>query len=140
MKWFKRRPISPRFATPAEAVQFIASICDGAVARDGFGFQKEHVEVGHAMARIDPSLWEPWQHDWAMFFVRCYRRQLSAAGFDVTQMLQRGRARRCRRSDLPGEATWQPDPFGFAELRWWNGSRWSGSVSFTTRFRHDSGT
>ncbi len=98
MGWFKRRPIWPQYAIPAEAVQFIASICDGAVARDGLGFQKEHVEIGHRMANADPPWWEPWQHDWAIYFVRYYRRQLSQAGFDIDQILGRRRPRRCRRS------------------------------------------
>ncbi len=108
-------------------MQFIASICDGAVARDGLGFQKEHVAIGHALASADPAPWERWQQEWAMYFVRYYRRQLTEAGFDVDQILS-GRPRRSTRSDAGAVERWVVDPYGLAEQRLWNGARWTATV------------
>ncbi len=80
-----RRPISPTYATPKEAIAYLASVCDGAVRRDGHGFAAEHVSLGHDLSRR--GRWRRCHRRKAARLIRYYRLQLERAGFDVHAVL-----------------------------------------------------
>src|SRR5688500_5658322 len=54
----RRRFLSPTCATVPEAIRFLASCCDGARTRDGYGFNRDHVEIGHALAQLPDQHWD----------------------------------------------------------------------------------
>lgn len=39
----------PTTATVRDAIEYLASACDGAVGRDGHGFGTDHIAVRHAL-------------------------------------------------------------------------------------------
>ena len=122
-----RRPISPTYATPQEAIAYLASVCDGAVRRDGHGFAAEHVALGH-----DLSLRRRWRRRHrrkAARLIRYYRRQLERAGFDVHAVLTGKPARASRRSTIETIPQWAPDPARLHEQRFWNGRRWTSDTA-----------
>ena len=47
-----KRAIWPGYATPQEAIRYLASACDGAVRRDGHGFGQDHADLGHWLAAV----------------------------------------------------------------------------------------
>jgi hypothetical protein len=114
---------APR-ATAYDAIAYLASACDGARRRDGHGFNSEHVEIGHRLARA--TRWSRRDRRTATQLIRFYRRQLSTAGYDVDALLGRGapkqKSRRHRRSS---PAQWAPDPTGVHRWRYWNSRRWT---------------
>ncbi len=122
----RRRPIHPSHATPAEAIHFLASVCDGALRRDGIGFGTDHVAIGHHLAAKYADGWAPHDHAQARHLLRIYRRQLLAAGFDIQNLIRGRRPRRCSPRTTEGlVAGWAADPFGFDNWRYWNGARWT---------------
>ena len=119
-----RRPISPSYATPQEAIAYIASVCDGAVKRDGHGFATSHVDRGHKLARA--RWWGPLARRRAHRLVRVYQSQLVRAGYDVRGLLNGARpARISRRAAQQVPAAWSRDPTGVRRFRYWNGMRWT---------------
>ncbi len=111
-------------ASVPDAIRFLASVCDGALSLDGHGFSRLDAPLGHAIARLSVEHWDELTWWWACWLVRAYRRQLSFAGFDIDEVL----TRRQRRHRVSSDAGWMPDPYGFATLRWWNGTRWTEHV------------
>ena len=121
-----RRPIWPGHATIPEAIRFLASCCDGAVRLDGYGFSRDHVVIGHWLADTDPAHWPPAAWRDARALIRCYRRQLASAGFDVARVLAGRRAPRvAARIAAKLDPRWAPDPTAVHGLRWHNGCRWT---------------
>lgn len=125
--------LGPRPRTTAhDAVAYLASACDGAHRRDGHGFNIDHVERGHRLARA--SRWSRRDRRAAHRLIRYYRRQLTAAGFDVDALLAgrrpSGRSRRRRRMNPP---QWAADPTGLHAWRYWNGERWTDEVAAVRR-------
>ncbi len=80
-----RRPISPSYATPHEAIAYLASVYDGAIRRDGHGFATEHVHAGHGLAQR--GRWGRRHRRTALELIRYYRGQLERAGFDVQAVI-----------------------------------------------------
>ncbi len=125
-----RRPTSPRHATAAEAVRYLASVCDGATRRDGHGFSSDHVAYGHWLAALPADRWTPAEHAGARQLVRIYRNQLARVVFAPADILTGRRPRRIsRRVASRLQAGWAPDPCGLHEWRWWNGLRWTEHVA-----------
>lgn len=125
----KSRPTWPGHATVQEAVQYLASVCDGAIKRDGHGFRSDHVAYGHWLARLPASQWGPEEVGHGRTIVRTYRQQLQSAGFNPEQIISGKRPRRIRRKRAAMiRSGWAPDPTGLAGQRWWNGARWTASV------------
>ncbi|MDW3220946.1 MAG: DUF2510 domain-containing protein [Acidimicrobiales bacterium] len=123
------RPISPRHATAVVAVRYLASVCDGAVRRDGHGFSSDHVAYGHWLAGLPLDRWTPAAHAAARQLVRVYRNQLTRAGFAPADIVAGRRPRRIsRRAASRLRAGWASDPSGLYEWRWWNGLRWTEHV------------
>lgn len=120
-----RKPHDPRNASIPEALAYLASVCDGATTRDGIGFGYEEQD-GHQLLAYGAQNWSAQHRKRAAWIVRYYRRQLSAAGFDVDQILK-GRTNRMarRRARKLAVADWYPDPTGFSMFRWHNGRRWT---------------
>lgn len=122
----RNRPIWPGHATVHEAVQYLASVCDGAIKHDGHGFRSDHVAYGHWLAQLPLVEWGPQECQHGLSIVRTYSAQLRRAGFDPEQILRGGRPPRIgskRSAQLqPG---WATDPAGIADSRWWNGVRWT---------------
>ena len=115
-------------ATLPDAIRFLASCCDGAVRRDNIGFKREHVAVGHWLARLPVQQWDRRAVRLARDLVRIYRCQLQRAGYDVDSLLparQRQSPRRAQRTSAPTRPGWAPDPSGLFTWRWWNGARWT---------------
>ncbi len=111
MALFKRRPLWPQHATAHEALQFVASVCDGTKSHDSMGFCRDHLVWGNFFASTPPEQWLPVHHQSALFMVRYYRRQLTNAGFDVNQILGGHRPRRCTRREAKSIApAWRDDP------------------------------
>lgn len=106
---FRRR--NKAQATVREAMEYLASACDGAVRRDGHGFNREHVALGHGLAR-KPS-WSHRDRRQAAVLMSRYAGQLQRAG-----LLNSGR----RHQTAPA---WAADPTGVHRLRYWNGTRWT---------------
>ena len=122
----RKKPIHPAHASPGEAVHYLASVCDGAVLRDGYGFSSDDVAIGHHLAQRDEATWEPFEHQHAHRLIRTYQRQLAAAGFQPAAILRQLRPTRLRRRQARKlKPHWAPDPTGFAPLRYWNGARWT---------------
>lgn len=120
---------APR-ATAHDAIAYLASACDGARRRDHHGFNAEHVELGHRLARA--SRWSRRDHRSARKLISFYRRQLAGAGYDVNALLGRqGRDARRRRRGCAGTARWAPDPTGVHRWRYWDGLRWTHHVAET---------
>ena len=93
--WLRsRRPVSPRYATAADAVRYLASVCDGAVRRDGHGFSSDHASFGHWLADLPVERWTTTEHAAALQLVGIYRKQLTRAGFDPADILSGHRPRR----------------------------------------------
>lgn len=113
---FRRR--NPAQATVREAIEYLASACDGAIRRDGHGFNREHVAIGHALAR-KPS-WTRRETTAAKQLTVCYQRQLGKAG-----LIASGPA--LARRGLPAPQ-WAQDPTRVHRLRFWNGTRWTAST------------
>ncbi len=125
----QNRTIWPGHATVLEAVQYLASVCDGAIKRDGHGFCSEHVAYGHWLARLPEAEWGAEEHRHGLTIVGLYRNQLRRAGFDPDQILARRRPSPIKRRQIERlQAGWAPDPTGHAAERWWNGARWTGIV------------
>lgn len=126
MRGGRRWELSPQNASMHDAVRFLASTCDGAVRRDGFGFAAEHVGWGHWLASLPAQAWGPAECAAAQHLIVVYRQQLHRAGFDVEVVLGRRPPRRIRRRDLERlSPRWEPDPAALREWRWWNGCRWT---------------
>lgn len=126
----RKQQVAVTPATVPDAIRFLASVCDGARRRDGWGFGADHVALGHSLARIPTQCWSPAMWQWAWLLVRCYRQQLQRAGFDLDEL--RGatrRSRRPKRLKARQVPCWATDPFGFAMWRWWNGCRWTEHVA-----------
>ena len=64
-----------------EATQFLAGVCDGAVDRDGQGFNAVDVAFGHSLAMQDR--WSIRQAEYARRLLKKYTNQLTQAGFDL---------------------------------------------------------
>jgi len=122
-----RRPISPAYATTREAVTYLASVCDGAIKRDGHGFSAEHVEIGHKLA--DSRWWGPLARGRAHRLTRVYGAQLQRAGYDTDCLLDGARppriSRRLARQISP---CWSIDPTSIHRFRYWNGLRWTSAT------------
>lgn len=119
-----RRPISPTHATPHEAIAYLASVCDGAVRRDGHGFSSDHVLIGHQLARH--QRWGRRQRRTAVQLIRIYCHQLDQAGFDTATLLSsRTPPRLSRRRSTYLTPGWFTDPTGIHQYRYWNGARWT---------------
>lgn len=114
---------APR-ATAYDAIAYLASACDGARRRDHHGFNTEHVEIGHRLATA--SRWSRRDHRAARRLIRFYRRQLTAAGYNV-QELEGRQGRKPRRRT--GHAQWATDPTGVHRWRYWNGTRWTADIA-----------
>lgn len=126
----RNRTTWPGHATVKEAVQFLASVCDGAIKRDGHGFCSEHVAYGHWLAQLPADEWGPEEHRHGRSIVRVYREQLRRAGFDPEQILGQRRPPLVKRRQVDRLQTgWAPDPTGHAAMRWWNGARWTGMTA-----------
>ncbi len=122
----RRRPIWPGYATARDAVQYLASACDGAIRRDGHGFSTDHVEIGHWLASLDDTAWGPTEQQRALQLVRVYRHQLDRAGFNTGEILRAARPARTTRRRLDRlHPCWATDPTGVHTYRWWNGARWT---------------
>ena len=120
----------PGHATVDEAVQYLASVCDGAIKRDGHGFCSDHVAYGHWLAQLPPVEWGPEERQHGITIVRTYSAQLRRAGFDPEQILHGGRPTRASRRGSAGlQAGWATDPAGVAASRWWNGVRWTAETA-----------
>lgn len=78
------RMIAAASADPLEiAVQFLASVCDGAVSDDAAGFNGADAPFGHSLAG-QAGRWSPKQRASARRLVQKYRKQvLSGTGIDV---------------------------------------------------------
>ena len=95
---FRRR--NKAQATVREAIEYLASACDGAVRRDGHGFNREHVAVGHR-PRSEAKLVET----------------RSSAGSSARELTVRGSA--------PASRTSQPQaPSPDAAPAWASGPHW----------------
>lgn len=122
----KKRINWPGHATVPEAVQYLASVCDGAIKRDGHGFCGDHVAYGHWLAQLPDTEWGPEEHWHGRSIVCVYREQLRQAGFNPEQILGKRRPSRVKRRQIERLQTgWAPDPTGHAAMRWWNGARWT---------------
>lgn len=111
-------------ATARDAIEYLASACDGAVRRDGHGFGTDHVTVGHAL--VARARWGPRCRRQARQLVRIYRHQLSRAGFDPAQILGDSPARSITRHQLRSMTPcWADDPTRVHQARYWNGGRWT---------------
>ncbi len=122
----RKRITWPGHATVPEAVQYLASVCDGAIKRDGHGFCNAHVAYGHWLAQLPPTEWGTQERQHGLAIVRTYAVQLRRAGFDPEQILRGARpvrisGKRCAELH-PG---WACDPTGITASRWWNGARWT---------------
>ncbi len=73
----------PGHATVDEAVRYLASVCDGAIKRDGHGFCSDHVAYGHWLAQLPIAEWGPDELRHGRTIVLVYREQLSRAGFNT---------------------------------------------------------
>lgn len=69
-----------------QALCFLSSRCDGAETRDGEGFAKPDVGLGHYLAEQSPAEWEDWQQGAAWEMAQRYHQQLLEANLDVSQM------------------------------------------------------
>lgn len=115
-------------ATAYDAIAYLASACDGARRRDHHGFNSEHVQVGHELAGA--SRWSRRNHRQARQLIRFYRRQLTAAGYDVDALLgRRGSDRRPPRNSGSSAAQWAADPTGVHRWRYWDGTRWTAETA-----------
>lgn len=106
---FRRR--NKAQATVREAIEYLASACDGAVRRDGHGFNRDHVAIGHRLAH--KARWSRGDRRQAAVLTSRYAGQLRRAG-----LLNPRR----RRQTAPA---WAADPTGVHRLRYWNGTRWT---------------
>lgn len=131
---WRSRPIWPGHATPADAVRYLASACDGAIRRDGHGFSSDHVALGQWLAQLSDEHWGPNENTTALQLVRFYRHQLTRVGFRPTDILRQRRPRRIsRRAARELRSGWAPDPTALHEWRWWNGARWTHETTATDR-------
>ena len=79
----------------ADAIAYLASVCDGAVALDDVGFSSSTVGLGHQLAALDD--WDEEERAAALGILWAHRRQLDAAGFDTSNWRPpTARARRVR--------------------------------------------
>lgn len=101
----------PAQATVREAIEYLASACDGAVRRDGHGFNREHVAIGHHLAH--KARWSRGDRRQAAVLAKRYAGQLQRAGLLNP---------RSHRQTAPA---WATDPTGVHRLRYWNGTRWT---------------
>ena len=117
-----RRPISPAYVTPREAIAYLASVCDGAIRRDGHGFSADHVVIGHGLATR--HRWRRSDRRSALQLTRIYRGQLETAGFATgTLVSSRTPPRMSRRRAARLTPGWFIDPAGVHRRRYWNGAR-----------------
>ena len=129
----RKRQISPHYATAADAVRYLASVCDGAILRDGHGFSSDHTAYGHWLALLPDVQWGPPEHTGAHQIVRIYQQQLARAGFQPVDIIRRRRPRKIsRRAALQLQPGWAQDPSGIHAWRWWNGARWTENVATLT--------
>lgn len=126
MRQRKKKLYHPGHATPGEALQYLVSVCDGAIKRDGLGFGIDDIEWGRHLAARDQATWTHAEQQQALRLVRVYQRQLYNAGFNPRAILARTRRRKMsRRADAKLTPGWFPDPTGFDVWRYWNGARWT---------------
>ena len=79
---YRRRARQSPHTTIPEAVRYLASVCDGAIKRDGHGFRSDHVAYGHWLARLPMEQWGPDEYRHGQTIVTVYRNQLRRAGFE----------------------------------------------------------
>lgn len=122
---FRRR--HPATATLRDAIEYLASACDGSVRRDGHGFAADHVASGRDL--VAHTHWGPQRRRVARQLVRIYRGQLSRAGFDTDQVVGSARPRTIARWRMRSmNPCWATDPTGLHHQRYWNGARWTQQV------------
>ncbi len=78
----RRRKHQPHPATIPVAVRYLASICDGAIKRDGLGFRLDHVAYGHWLAQLPLNEWGPDEYRHGETIMRVYRDQLRRASLN----------------------------------------------------------
>lgn len=106
---YRRRTRQSPHTTIPEAVRYLASVCDGAIKRDGHGFRSDHVAYGHWLAQLPDAEWGTEEHRHARSIVRVYREQLRRAGFDPEQILGKRRPSRVKRRQVERLQTgWRP--------------------------------
>ncbi|MCB0989643.1 MAG: DUF2510 domain-containing protein [Acidimicrobiales bacterium] len=126
----RRRAEWPGHATIQEAIRYLASACDGAIHRDGHGFNTDHAPWGHWLAELSDNDWGPAEHQLARQFVWTYRTQLQRAGFNPDDILRHRPPRKRRTRLVEALPTgWTTDPTGVHEWRYWNGARWTSFVA-----------
>lgn len=74
----------PKFSKIHEAMKKLASLCDGAHARDGYGFNQRDTNFGHSLA--EQQFLSVRQAPHAMRMCIFYKRQLSEYGFDLAEL------------------------------------------------------
>ena len=131
MPFRRKRLIHPSSATPGEAIQYLASICDGAIKRDGLGFASNDAVWGHHLANRDETTWTRDERFAAMRLVRIYQHQLANAGYNPHAILTSRQAKCSQRSYDKYVAGWFADPTGFSPWRYWNGCRWTHHLTNT---------
>jgi len=125
----RNRTIWPGHAIVYEVVQYLASVCDGVIKRDGHGFRSDHVAYGHWLAQLPEAEWGAEEHRHARSIVPVYREQLHRAGFNPEQTLGQRRPPRVKLRQVERLQTgWTPDPTGHTGMRWWNGARWTSAI------------
>lgn len=70
--------------TLLEAVRALAGVCDGAVTRDGAGFNGTDAAFGRSLARLPEGAWDDATRRVAWEVLGKYRGQLAAHGIDYT--------------------------------------------------------
>lgn len=123
-------------ASLREAIEYLASACDGAVRRDGHGFTADDVAIGHRLAH--KRRWTRRDQAVAHRIVVHHRRQLENAGIAIKGVTSKSNRRETRLAP----ACWAADPTRLHRLRYWNGARWtqftcgrpSGTSSFSLDF------
>lgn len=69
-----------------DAIRFLAGVCDGAQTKDGQGFDGTDTHYGKAIAQLDS--WDANIEEVARFYTRKYGKQLTHAGFDVSEFAE----------------------------------------------------
>lgn len=119
---------------PQEMLLFLDAVCDGAWARDCWGFSQDYRDLGHGLA-TNHLHWNAEECDLAGDVIRVYQKQLWRAGFAVPPSLSRYRwtgfpSPTCPSPEVWGREGWHPDlltpgTFSPSRERWWNGARWT---------------
>lgn len=88
------------------ALSQLAHACDGAISKDGAGFNRNDAQVGRRLASLPESSWHKDDFLWAYYACRRYAKQLGRYGISLKDLPRPRQESTNERVDLLASDKW----------------------------------